>query len=175
MTKELGETAKNRRTMKSDSAFRTISEAATELGLQQHVLRFWEQKFPQIKPMKRAGGRRYYRPDDIEFLKGIRALLHDQGYTIKGVQKLISQNGGTLPGGAIQPATQDASANNHQQAASQAESVPGEASVSGDALDVVSDSSAQAIDRQSLMNVLGELEGLQSLLKATLQEVKKNP
>ncbi|WP_083607568.1 MerR family transcriptional regulator [Thalassospira sp. TSL5-1] len=168
MKNELGETAKNRRTMKSDSAFRTISEAATELGLQQHVLRFWEQKFPQIKPMKRAGGRRYYRPDDIEFLKGIRALLHDQGYTIKGVQKLIAQNGGTLPGGAIQPASKDASV-------ADSETVSYAESVSDDAIDVVSDSSKKAIDRQSLMNVLGELEGLQSLLRATLQEVKKNP
>lgn len=168
MKNELGETAKSRRTMKSDSAFRTISEAATELGLQQHVLRFWEQKFPQIKPMKRAGGRRYYRPDDIEFLKGIRALLHDQGYTIKGVQKLISQNGGTLPGGAIRPATQNVSSEN-------GEPVFRAESVSGDAVDVVSDSPNKVIDRQSLMNVLGELEGVQSLLKAALQEVKKNP
>ena len=88
----------SRRTAKSDSAFRTISEAAKELGLQQHVLRFWESKFPQIQPMKRAGGRRYYRPEDIEFLASIRTLLHDQGFTIKGVQKLLDQNKGKLPG-----------------------------------------------------------------------------
>ncbi|WP_420409023.1 MerR family transcriptional regulator [Hoeflea sp.] len=78
---------------KSPDAFRTISEVAEDLDLPQHVLRFWETRFTQIKPMKRGGGRRYYRPDDIELLKGIRTLLYDQGYTIKGVQKLLKQNG----------------------------------------------------------------------------------
>lgn len=78
---------------KNPDAFRTISEVADELDLPQHVLRFWETKFSQIKPMKRAGGRRYYRPDDFELLQGIRHLLYDQGYTIKGVQKLLKQNG----------------------------------------------------------------------------------
>ena len=78
---------------KSPDAFRTISEVAEDLDLPQHVLRFWETRFTQIKPMKRGGGRRYYRPDDVELLKGIRILLYDQGYTIKGVQKLLKQNG----------------------------------------------------------------------------------
>lgn len=78
---------------KNPDAFRTISEVAEELDLPQHVLRFWETRFSQIKPMKRAGGRRYYRPDDFELLQGIRHLLYDQGYTIKGVQKLLKQNG----------------------------------------------------------------------------------
>mgnify|MGYP001314956635 CR=1 FL=1 len=78
---------------KSADAFRTISEVAEELDLPQHVLRFWETRFSQIKPMKRGGGRRYYRPEDVELLKGIRHLLYEQGYTIKGVQKLLKQNG----------------------------------------------------------------------------------
>lgn len=78
---------------KSPDAFRTISEVADDLDLPQHVLRFWETRFPQIKPLKRGGGRRYYRPDDIELLKGIRHLLYDHGYTIKGVQKLLKNNG----------------------------------------------------------------------------------
>jgi DNA-binding transcriptional MerR regulator len=78
---------------KSPDAFRTISEVAEDLDLPQHVLRFWETRFTQIKPMKRGGGRRYYRPDDVDLLKGIRHLLYDQGYTIKGVQKLLKQNG----------------------------------------------------------------------------------
>ena len=78
---------------KSPDAFRTISEVADDLDLPQHVLRFWETRFPQIKPLKRGGGRRYYRPDDVELLKGIRHLLYDQGYTIKGVQKLLKTNG----------------------------------------------------------------------------------
>ncbi|MFC3218138.1 MerR family transcriptional regulator [Tianweitania populi] len=78
---------------KSPDAFRTISEVAEDLDLPQHVLRFWETRFTQIKPMKRGGGRRYYRPHDVELIKGIRHMLYDQGYTIKGVQKLLRDNG----------------------------------------------------------------------------------
>lgn len=83
---------------KSAGAFRTISEVADELGLPQHVLRFWETKFPQIKPMKRGGGRRYYRPEDIVLLDRIRRWLYEDGYTIKGVQKLL-KDGVTDDGG----------------------------------------------------------------------------
>ena len=78
---------------KSPDAFRTISEAAEELDVPQHVLRFWETRFSQIKPMKRAGGRRYYRPADVELLKGIRSLLYREGYTIRGVQKILKEDG----------------------------------------------------------------------------------
>jgi len=78
---------------KGPDAFRTISEAADELNVPQHVLRFWETKFSFIRPMKRAGGRRFYRPQDISVLRGVRGLLHDQGYTIKGVQKLHKDQG----------------------------------------------------------------------------------
>lgn len=78
---------------KYPDAFRTISEVAEDLDLPQHVLRFWETRFAQIKPMKRGGGRRYYRPGDVDLIRGIRHLLYDQGYTIKGVQKLIRENG----------------------------------------------------------------------------------
>ena len=74
---------------KSPSAFRTISEVANELDVQQHVLRFWETKFTQVKPLKRGGGRRYYRPQDVALLKSIHHLLYTEGYTIKGVQKLL--------------------------------------------------------------------------------------
>ena len=80
---------------KGPNAFRTISEAADELGVPQHVLRFWETKFSFIRPMKRAGGRRFYRPQDIAVLSGVRALLHAEGYTIKGVQKLHREQGVT--------------------------------------------------------------------------------
>jgi len=76
---------------KSATAFRTISEVAGQLDLPQHVLRFWESKFPTVRPLKRAGGRRYYRPEDIELLIRIRKLLYDDGYTIKGVQKLLRE------------------------------------------------------------------------------------
>lgn len=78
---------------KSPDAFRTISEAADELDLPQHVLRFWETRFSTIKPLKRGGGRRYYRPEDVLLLKGIRHLLYDQGFTIKGVQKILKDQG----------------------------------------------------------------------------------
>src|SRR6188768_1928735 len=78
---------------KSAEAFRTISEVALELDVPQHVLRFWESRFTQIKPVKRAGGRRYYRPDDVDLLKGIRALLYSDGFTIKGVQKVLKERG----------------------------------------------------------------------------------
>jgi DNA-binding transcriptional MerR regulator len=83
---------------KSASAFRTISEVADELKVQQHVLRFWESKFNQIKPLKRGGGRRYYRPEDVELLKNIYHLLYNEGYTIKGVQKLLHSTRGNLGG-----------------------------------------------------------------------------
>jgi DNA-binding transcriptional MerR regulator len=76
---------------KSQAAFRTISEVADELDVAQHVLRFWESKFPQVRPLKRGGGRRYYRPEDIDLLRDIRSLLYDEGYTIKGAQKLLRQ------------------------------------------------------------------------------------
>lgn len=78
---------------KANEAFRTISEVAHDLGVPKHVLRFWEIKFPQIRPMKRGGGRRYYRPEDVELLRGIRVLLHEEGFTIRGVQKILREQG----------------------------------------------------------------------------------
>ncbi len=78
---------------KASEAFRTISEVADELGVPKHVLRFWEIKFPQIKPMKRGGGRRYYRPEDVGLLRGIQVLLHSEGFTIRGVQKILREQG----------------------------------------------------------------------------------
>ena len=78
---------------KAPEAFRTISEVADDLEVPKHVLRFWEAKFAQLKPMKRGGGRRYYRPEDLALLRGINRLLHDEGYTIKGVQKILREQG----------------------------------------------------------------------------------
>ena len=78
---------------KSPEAFRTISEVASDLDVPQHVLRFWESRFAQVRPTKRAGGRRYYRPEDVDLLRGIRSLLYSEGYTIKGVQKLLRERG----------------------------------------------------------------------------------
>ena len=85
------------RPRKSAQAFRTISEAAEQLNVPQHVLRFWETKFPQLKPLKRGGGRRYYRPEDLGLLKRISDLLYTQGYTIKGVQRLLGEGEPELP------------------------------------------------------------------------------
>lgn len=78
---------------KSPEAFRTISEVAQDLSIPKHVLRFWEGKFAQLRPMKRGGGRRYYRPEDVDLLRGIRQLLYNDGYTIKGVQKILREQG----------------------------------------------------------------------------------
>jgi DNA-binding transcriptional MerR regulator len=89
----------DRRNEKSAQAFRTISEVADELDVPQHVLRFWESKFTQVRPLKRGGGRRYYRPEDVDLLRRIRGLLYDEGYTIKGVQRLLRENRGRLTGG----------------------------------------------------------------------------
>jgi DNA-binding transcriptional MerR regulator len=93
---------------KAPDAFRTISEVADELDLPQHVLRFWESRFREIKPMKRGGGRRYYRPDDVELLRGIRHLLYGEGYTIRGVQRILREQGAKFVQavwleGALQP------------------------------------------------------------------------
>ena len=94
---------------KAPDAFRTISEVAEELDIPQHVLRFWESRFTQIKPLKRAGGRRYYRPDDVDLLRGIKHLLYGEGYTIRGVQRILREQGGKFVQavwrpGAAQPA-----------------------------------------------------------------------
>jgi DNA-binding transcriptional MerR regulator len=93
---EAGETASGRRTNKRAAVFRTIGEVAEDLDLPAHVLRFWESKFPQLKPLKRGGGRRYYRPEDIALLSRIRQCLYQEGYTIRGVQKLLAD--GTIAG-----------------------------------------------------------------------------
>lgn len=97
---------------KAADAFRTISEVADDLDVPQHVLRFWETRFPQIRPMKRGGGRRYYRPDDVELLRGIRRLLYGEGYTIRGVQRILKEEGvrfvqSVWKQGAPQPARDD--------------------------------------------------------------------
>lgn len=88
-----GRSAAPKRATKAPGAFRTISEVADELSVPQHVLRFWESKFSQVRPLKRGGGRRYYRPEDVTLLRQIRGLLYDHGYTIRGVQKVLREGG----------------------------------------------------------------------------------
>jgi len=124
-------------TVKAPSAFRTISEVADELRVQQHVLRFWESKFAQIKPLKRGGGRRYYRPEDVDLIKNIHHLLYNEGYTIKGVQKLLQTTRGNLSGRVT-------------------ESVPAEAAVPASTLEQ---------KRAELKGMLDELKSLRTLLQ----------
>lgn len=112
------------RAKKAPHAFRTISEVADELHIPQHVLRFWETKFPQVKPLKRGGGRRYYRPDDIQLLRRISDLLYIQGYTIKGVQRLLREGGGQLAED-IPPAPAAERAEAEAERAAPAPSLPG--------------------------------------------------
>jgi DNA-binding transcriptional MerR regulator len=112
------------RAKKAPNAFRTISEVADELHIPQHVLRFWETKFPQIRPLKRGGGRRYYRPDDITLLRRISDLLYIQGYTIKGVQRLLREGGGQLADD-IPPASPAERAAAEAERAAPAPSLPG--------------------------------------------------
>jgi DNA-binding transcriptional MerR regulator len=132
---------------KGPDAFRTISEAAEELNVPQHVLRFWETKFAFIRPMKRAGGRRFYRPQDIAVLRGVRRLLHDEGYTIKGVQRLHREQGIA-----------------HLVAAGQGEAAPPEPGLTellgGDLDDAA---------RERLVATLGDLEGAKARLDALLK------
>lgn len=151
---EAGERTETRRraspVKKSPSAFRTISEVSAELDVPQHVLRFWETKFSQIRPMKRGGGRRYYRPEDITLLRGIRELLYADGYTIKGVQKLLRESGvKVLSERAAGPF------------AAPVETVSG-------GMEGAVRVGRQQGRRSSLLAVLAELEDLQKLLKDAL-------
>jgi DNA-binding transcriptional MerR regulator len=132
---------------KSSSAFRTISEVAQDLDVPQHVLRFWETRFTQIRPLKRGGGRRYYRPEDVALLRLIRELLYDEGYTIKGVQKLMRE-------GALKQRLAQLEAEQLAEQASPAMEAPG----------------ASAADplRQQLRTILAELETLRDRLRAAL-------
>jgi DNA-binding transcriptional MerR regulator len=105
---EPGESTGTRRVGKSDTAFRTIGEVAGDLDIPAHVLRFWESKFPQLKPLKRGGGRRYYRPEDILLLRHIRQCLYQEGYTIRGVQKLLGGAADAADNGVAVADTTDA-------------------------------------------------------------------
>jgi len=112
---------------KAPDAFRTISEVATDLNVPQHVLRFWESRFHEIKPMKRGGGRRYYRPDDVDLLRGIRHLLYGEGYTIRGVQRILKEQGLRFVQTVWQPGAQPPS----RQPADESDFVPEEPQAEG--------------------------------------------
>lgn len=138
--------ATSRAAGKSATAFRTISEVSDELEVPQHVLRFWETKFTLLKPLKRAGGRRYYRPEDIELLRRIRSLLYKDGYTIKGAQKLLREGRGRGAEKAADGVAQEA-----------------EAAVAESANLPMADT-AGGVDREALRDILQELEGLRAYL-----------
>lgn len=153
-----------RRVEKSADAFRTISEVADELEVPQHVLRFWETKFAQIRPLKRGGGRRYYRPEDIDLLRAIRGLLYDKGYTIKGVQKLIREGGLKLEDGEVVPDVPGPLEG--EEAATTAEAAPGtdlplfRATLSADQV-------------RDVKTALGELTELRDRLRQALEAGRK--
>lgn len=147
-----------KRKQKSNGAFRTISEVADELGVQQHVLRFWETKFTQVRPLKRGGGRRYYRPEDIDLLRSIQHLLYTDGYTIKGVQKMLKTDGKKKVMQALPEA--------------QNSNVPVEAPLTARRLDA--DADVDVVDRasglnqtqeQALRGMLDELRALRSYVE----------
>jgi len=135
---------------KSANAFRTISEVADQLDIPQHVLRFWETRFAQIRPLKRAGGRRYYRPEDVELLRRIRSLLYQQGYTIKGVQKLLREP--AVRSTVVEPATELV----------RAESARPETVRPEDLAAVRSSHPAEDPVRIAIAGVIGDLEGIRA-------------
>jgi DNA-binding transcriptional MerR regulator len=141
---------------KGPNAFRTISEAADEIGVPQHVLRFWETKFSFIRPMKRAGGRRFYRPQDIVVLKGIRTLLYDQGYKIEGVQKLHREQGVKRVVAAADPEAAEALNGHAMDESFEYEHEAAEAVMAGDKL-------------ARLRRALNELEAAKAKLDALLE------
>ena len=155
------------RPKKAPNAFRTISEVADDLHIPQHVLRFWETKFPQVRPLKRGGGRRYYRPDDIVLLRRIADLLYTQGYTIKGVQRLLREGGGQLSDD-IPPPTAD------ERAAAEAE----KAGLSPDepllipGLELVPQALAHMVRTAPRPKPDGENERLRSMLLEALAELE---
>jgi DNA-binding transcriptional MerR regulator len=161
------------RPKKAPNAFRTISEVADELHIPQHVLRFWETKFPQVKPLKRGGGRRYYRPDDITLLRRISDLLYIQGYTIKGVQRLLREGGGRLSDDIPPPSADEieaAEAERESSASFEPElPMPGLARPAQQSATVRSGSRANPDQeaerlRSVLAEILQELEALRALL-----------
>lgn len=151
---------------KSPDAFRTISEVAEDLDLPQHVLRFWETRFSQIKPLKRGGGRRYYRPDDVELLRGIRHLLYGEGYTIKGVQRILKEQGSRYvmqiwQDGGLPPDTADLSENGHAAPVEAVAPAPADANSRENLPNGVLAEAAQPVEAEQShgLGILGRLRG----------------
>jgi DNA-binding transcriptional MerR regulator len=173
---------------KSPDAFRTISEVATELDVPQHVLRFWESRFNQIKPVKRAGGRRYYRPDDVDLLRGIQALLYVDGLTIRGVQKILKERGsrhvsqigrGKEPAPFTRAAEKKAEIKpevkkpgSHLRAVPQPMSLPFFDTPEGEPEPVPTPARTAAQERLKLKGLLTELEGLKKKLQRARRKAR---
>ncbi len=153
---------------KAPNAFRTISEVADELHIPQHVLRFWETKFAQVKPLKRGGGRRYYRPDDIALLRRVSDLLYIEGYTIKGVQRLLREGGGKLSDNIPPPTEAELAAS----AAERAAPVPREPELPIPGLPAPEPVAARASAR-ARVEADSEVEGLRAVLSETLRELEE--
>lgn len=156
------------RIAKSPDAFRTISEVSEALDVPQHVLRFWEAKFTQIKPLKRAGGRRYYRPDDIDLLKGIRALLYGEGFTIKGVQKVLREQGAKHVTEIGRVGVKDAGLKRDGEAGSASTPMLAGAMPTVEQVNLSSEQPSETLlaeQRERLENVLDELLNLREMLQ----------
>ena len=151
--REEPKTPKAAKPRKAASAFRTISEVADTLDVQQHVLRFWETKFSQIRPLKRGGGRRYYRPEDLELLKRIHHLLYTEGYTIKGVQKLLREKGKA----AVMQDTKPAAQNNNEPKVT--------TTVTGSVASAAAPKGMSTEQRTALQTMISELRELRQMIK----------
>ncbi|WP_119678574.1 MerR family transcriptional regulator [Indioceanicola profundi] len=176
---DAADTETRSRSGKSATAFRTISEVSADLDVPQHVLRFWESKFPQIKPLKRGGGRRYYRPDDVELLRRIQVLLYKEGYTIKGVQRLLKESRGASALSA-NDASPDEDESEHAELTAQeaADASSALSDITGaDAAPLSSDPAAEipeagsgsalpADKRRELEGILAELQAISRLLRS---------
>ena len=153
---------------KAPDAFRTISEVSETLDVPQHVLRFWEAKFTQIKPLKRAGGRRYYRPDDIDLLKGIRALLYGEGFTIKGVQKVLREQGAKHVAEIGRVGVKEAAGKRDGEAVVEAGAILSDAMPTVEQVNLTSEQPSESLlseQRERLENVLDELLNLREMLR----------
>lgn len=142
-----------KKVQKSPDAFRTISEVSAELDVPQHVLRFWETKFKIVKPLKRGGGRRYYRPTDVELIRGIRDLLYKNGYTIKGAQKLLKEQGGKMTSGGNVDAMVSAARQDSNPALTRAAET-----------NVSSGGGMPDDSREKLRSILGDLQDMKKML-----------
>jgi DNA-binding transcriptional MerR regulator len=158
---------------KAPEAFRTISEVADELDVPKHVLRFWEAKFAQLKPMKRGGGRRYYRPEDVALLRGIRFLLYNDGYTIRGVQKILREHGSRF----VMDYRRIAEDDEQDEVASPPQEIP---DIAAEAAKGGAPSFTRApaedglkLDRQKLGALIEEIEACQRVLAEARDEAKR--